>query len=138
MKEFEIIRKKVLFNILVPKNELWNYLWGSSMLFIKENFMGHINERYPATSLSSHPVISQMAVLDNSISKMQNGHYDEGLQEFQALSEQSELINEALQPWLSETLSQHRTNLRLIEVITILDTVADIQKDHAIQLNDSY
>ena len=34
------------FDIFVPRDDLWGYIWGKTMCFVKKGLIGNISDRY--------------------------------------------------------------------------------------------
>jgi hypothetical protein len=84
LRNFQKHKSQAEFDIFVPEDDLWGYLWGNTMCFLKTGLVGNVSDRY-VSSYGLEPVggrfamIALLAQLDHSDHLVKDGKLAEAI-----------------------------------------------------------
>lgn len=61
---YETAKKQAEFEVMVPEDKLWHYIWGSTIGFMKPVFLGNMTSDYLNPMLNESPIIADLCILD--------------------------------------------------------------------------
>lgn len=96
---FAHAKKAAQFEILVPNDSMWNFVWGQSLSFIKLAFIGNVSIKYISSTKSEE--LSQLIKLDHAEELLVNGQLQEALDLLDDINKRNPKVKSVLQKWIA-------------------------------------